>query len=82
MQSNRKCGSKRISLTFFPVACKFSFLSYLFSWCKVLDEVNQTSKYLQAAKISLKQGTVKQQALKLLEDHHKQILQKAVNYAT
>ena len=50
---------------------QFFFSELPFFWWEVLDEVNQTSKFLQTAQISLEQRTVKQQALKLLhEDQH------------
>lgn len=64
----RKCGHVNqprfcpLLVQFFPSELHF------FSWCWILDDVNQIQTYLQIAGVCLEQCTVKYQALKLFED--------------
>lgn len=48
--------------------CDFSFLSYLFLWAHVLEEINHTQKYLQIEGITLDKSLKKMQTLKLFFD--------------
>lgn len=75
--------TRRGALNLVPAVCNFSFLSFLYFWRQVLEEVNHTQNYLQTEGISLENCTRKLRALKIfLEDDRAEVVEKAVARAT
>lgn len=59
LQGTNDKGTRRGALSLAAAVCDFSFPGFLYFWLEVLQEVNQTQKYLQAAGIGLQHYTLK-----------------------
>ncbi|XP_070379118.1 zinc finger MYM-type protein 1-like [Dermacentor albipictus] len=75
--------TRRGALSLIAAVCDFSFLSFLYFWSEVLQEVNETQKYLQTAGISLQHCSLKLKSLRMfLEEQRIEVVEKAIAQAT
>lgn len=81
--SRENADTREAASTLLPALCDFSSLCYLSFWCEVLEEVNQTQKYIQTSGLSLEKCVIKIKALKIfLRSQRIQIVERAISYAT
>ncbi|GBP28155.1 Retrovirus-related Pol polyprotein from transposon TNT 1-94 [Eumeta japonica] len=81
--SRENDDAREAASTLLPALCDFSFLCYLSFWCEVLEEVNQTQKYMQTPVLSLEKCVIKIKALKIfLLSQRTNIVERAISYAT
>jgi hypothetical protein len=65
-----------------PAICDFSFISFLFFWGDILQEVNSAQKYMQTPGITLDMVATKLKAIKVfLEEQRTNIVDNAVQQA-
>lgn len=81
--SRENVDTREAASTLLPALCDFSFLCYLSFWCEILEEVNETQKYIQTSGLSLEKCVIKIKALKIfLQTQRIQIVERAISYAT
>ncbi|KAJ8896795.1 hypothetical protein PR048_002140 [Dryococelus australis] len=69
--------------TLLPAVCDFSFLCFLYLWGNVLEEVNNTQKYLHNVGISFEKYVIKMRSLKtFLKDKRNEIEKLTLQFAT
>ncbi|XP_033227263.1 52 kDa repressor of the inhibitor of the protein kinase-like [Belonocnema kinseyi] len=82
-RSKENVDTREAASTLLPALCDFIFFCYLSFWCEVLEEVNQTQKYIRTPGLSLEKCVIKIKALKtFLQSERIQIVERAIAYAT